>query len=62
MQIVQLEPELEELHITHGLKLPVVDVTELIEPIEHSVPKRRPLPEHLPRDIDTHIPAQAACG
>lgn len=61
IQIAQLELELEELHITQGLKLPLVEVTEFIEPIERSAPKRRPLPEHLPRDIHTHMPAEAAC-
>ncbi len=60
-QIAQLELELEELHITQGLKLPVVDVTEFVELIERNVSKRRPLPEHLPRDIHTHMPSQAAC-
>ena len=61
IQIEQLELELEELHISQGLKRPVVDVAEFIEPLERSAPKRRPLPEHLPRDIHTHRPAQAAC-
>lgn len=61
IQIAQLELELEELHITQGLKLPVVDVTEFVELIERNAPKRRPLPEHLPRDIHTHMPAEAAC-
>lgn len=61
IQIAQLELELEELHITQGLKLPVVDVTEFVESIERNAPKRRPLPEHLPRDIHTHMPAEAAC-
>jgi len=61
IQIEQLELELEELHISQGLKRPVVDVAEFIEPLERSAPKRRPLPEHLPRDIHTHRPAQTAC-
>jgi transposase len=61
VQIEQLELELEELHITQGLKLPVVDVAEFTEPREPKAPKRRPLPEHLPRDIYTHRPDQAAC-
>lgn len=61
IQIAQLELELEELHITQGLKLPAVDVTEFVESIERNAPKRRPLPEHLPRDIHTHMPAEAAC-
>lgn len=61
IQIAQLELELEELHITQGLKLPVVDVPQFVESIERNAPKRRPLPEHLPRDIHTHMPTQAAC-
>lgn len=61
IQIEQLELELEELHISQGQKRAAVDVAEFIEPLERSAPKRRPLPEHLPRDIHTHRPAQAAC-
>jgi len=61
IQIAQLELELEELHITQGLRLAAVDAVELTEPDECSAPKRRALPEHLPRDIHTHMPAQAAC-
>ena len=61
IQIEQLELELEELHITQGLKHPVVDLPGRIESLERNRPKRRPLPEHLPRDIQTHRPAQAAC-
>jgi transposase len=57
-QIAQLELELEELHITQAARVPVV---ELAETVECSTPKRRPLPEHLPRDVQTHMPAQAAC-
>ena len=58
LQIAQLELELEELHITQGLRAPAA---ELSEPVERSSPKRRPLPEHLPRDIRTHMPAQVNC-
>jgi len=57
-QIAQLELELEELHIIQGARAPVV---ELADTVEHTAPKRRPLPEHLPRDVQTHMPAQAAC-
>jgi transposase len=57
-QIAQLELELEELHITQGARAPVVEHAETVERI---APKRRPLPEHLPRDVQTHMPAQAAC-
>ena len=58
VQIAQLELELEELHIAQGSRAPVV---ELAETVERIAPKRRPLPEHLPRDVQTHMPAQAAC-
>ena len=58
VQIAQLELELEELHIAQGSRVPVVEVAETVERI---APKRRPLPEHLPRDIQTHMPAQSAC-
>jgi len=56
--IAQLELELEELHITQGFRAPVVEHPVLTE---RSAPKRRPLPEHLPRDIQTHMPDQTAC-
>jgi transposase len=61
IQIEQLELELEELHINQGLKLPAVEVAEFTQPRERSAPRRRPLPQHLPRDIYTHRPAQVAC-
>jgi transposase len=60
IQIEQLELGLEELHITQGLKLPAVEVVEFTEPRERSAPKRRLLPDHLPRDMYTHLLAQAA--
>ena len=45
IQVEQLELELEELHITQGLKHPVVDLPGRIESLERNRPKRRPLPE-----------------
>jgi transposase len=61
IQIEQLELELEELHINQGLKLPAVEVAEFTQPREPKAPRRRPLPQHLPRDIHTHLPTQTAC-
>ena len=56
--IAQLELELEELHITQGTRVLAV---ETAASVERTAPKRRPLPEHLPRDIQEHLPAEAAC-
>lgn len=57
-QVEQLQLELEELQIaeaelqrTPGPK----------DPTPHRHPKRQPLPDHLPRDIETHQPKAAAC-
>jgi hypothetical protein len=49
--IAQLELELEELHITQGTRVPTI---ETATSVERTAPKRRPLPEHLPRDIQEH--------
>jgi transposase len=59
-QIEQLELRLEELEATQ---------TEDAAPSAEAVPAapapkrpaRRPLPEHLPREIETHAPDHAAC-
>ena len=58
LQIDQHELELEELHITQGIQTPVMQVAPSVE---RNAPKRRPLPDHLPRDIQTHMPKQTAC-
>ena len=57
-QIDQFELELEELHITQGIQ---TQFTEVAEPKERSTPKRRPLPDHLPRQNEEHLPSEAAC-
>ena len=57
-QIDQFELELEELHITQGIQ---TQSTEVAEPKERSTPKRRPLPDHLPRQNEEHLPSEAAC-
>ena len=58
LQIDQYELELEELHITQGIQTPAMQVAPSVE---RNAPKRRPLPDHLPRDIQTHMPKQTAC-
>ena len=57
-QIDQFELELEELHITQGMQ---TQFTEVAEAKERSAPKRRPLPDHLPRQNEEHLPSEAAC-
>ena len=52
-QIEQLELELEELHIKQG-DHPVLP--EPVTPPTHTAPVRKPLPAHLPRDIQDHLP------
>lgn len=57
-QIDQLELEIEELQITQGIRATLLETQ--VKPA-HIAPQRRPLPEHLPRDIQVHMPADAAC-
>ncbi|WP_041682543.1 IS66 family transposase [Pusillimonas sp. T7-7] len=57
-QIDQLELELEELHINQGER---AQKTESITPTARPAPARRPMPEHLPRDIQEHLPQAPAC-
>lgn len=57
-QIDQLELELEELHINQGER---AQKAELTEPAPRRAPVRRPLPEHLPRDIQEHLPQALVC-
>ena len=57
-QIEQLELELEELHIKQG------DQPALPEPAvlpTRTPAVRQPLPEHLPRDIQEHLPHASCC-
>lgn len=57
-QIEQLELELEELHINQGERL---QKAEVAMPASRPVPQRRPMPEHLPRDIQEHLPEDTVC-
>ncbi len=58
-QIEQLELQLEELGAAEA-----IEEKRASPPVERPVaakPFRRPLPEHLPREVHTHVPHQAAC-
>lgn len=58
-QIEQLELKLEELQTDEGQAL-APDIAEA--PKKRAVrPARKPLPEHLPREIQEHLPVDAAC-
>jgi transposase len=57
-QIDQLELELEELHINQGER---TQKAESVTPTARPAPTRRPMPEHLPRDIQEHLPEAPAC-
>jgi transposase len=59
-QIDQLELELEALHISQGERIPGQQVEAEVKPTR-TTPQRRPLPEHLPRDTQTHLPAGNGC-
>jgi transposase len=61
-QIEQLELKLEELEANRSEVGPQLSGPAL--PIEAAPPaskKRHPLPEHLPRIVHTHLPAQQSC-
>jgi len=58
-QIEQLELQLEELHAANA-----VEELQAVAPAERPAaakPFRRPLPEHLPREVHTHLPDHEAC-
>lgn len=58
-QIDQLELQLEELQADNA-----IEESKAVAPAERPAPAkpfRRPLPEHLPREIHTHMPAHEAC-
>lgn len=57
-QVEQLELEIEELEVNQGIRSSIL---EAIPEASRSAPTRRPLPEHLPRDIQEHMPAETAC-
>ena len=58
-QIEQLELELEELETSSAAEEHATS-TRSSRPVA-AKPFRRPLPEHLPREIHTHMPEQDAC-
>jgi transposase len=58
-QIEQLELQLEDLQAASA-----IEEAQAIPPAERPTsakPFRRPLPEHLPREVHTHMPDHAAC-
>jgi transposase len=61
-QIEQLELKLEELEANRAESAPAVESPAAARtPAPAAKPARRPLPEHLPRQIETHMPAAQAC-
>lgn len=58
-QIEQLELKLEELQTDEGQSLPTAAEET---PKKRAVrPARKPLPEHLPRDVQEHLPDDTTC-
>src|SRR5450631_2940941 len=58
-QIEQLEFQLEDLQAASA-----IEEAQAISPAERPAsakPFRRPLPEHLPREVHTHLPGHEAC-
>jgi transposase len=56
-EIEQLELKLEELETCQSERaVPTSTVADA-----RSKPARRPLPEHLPREVHTHLPSETAC-
>jgi transposase len=58
-QIEQLELQLEELQATNAIEDHAA-AASVARPVT-ARPFRRPLPEHLPREIHTHMPDHEAC-
>lgn len=58
-QIEQLQLELEELQTAEAEQAPVAPSGTEAPARRH--PVRRPLPDHLPRDTQTHQPTEPAC-
>jgi transposase len=57
-EIEQLELKLEELETGQAER---ITAATMANTSEKTKPKRRPLPEHLPREVHTHLPAEEAC-
>jgi transposase len=61
-QIEQLELKLEELETNRAEAAPPTAVTPTVANLAAAVkPSRRSLPDHLPREIKTHVPQEASC-
>ena len=64
-QVEQLELELEELESAKAARLEALE--RKLEPVKAAAvaavrkPVRRPLPNHLPREVETHMPAEQGC-
>src|SRR3974390_1901690 len=59
-QIEQLELQLEALQMNNAER--VVALAKQPEQVERLVrPARQPLPAHLPREVQTHLPKEEAC-
>jgi transposase len=64
-QVEQLELELEELETAKAARLD--ELERKLEPVKAAAvaavrkPVRRPLPNHLPREVETHRPASKDC-
>lgn len=64
-QVEQLELELEELESAKAAQLQ--ELERKLEPVKAAAvaaarkPVRRPLPNHLPREVQTHLPAEQGC-
>ena len=57
-EIEQLELKLEELEAGRAERVSAAIKTDTPS---RNKPARRPLPEHLPREVHTHLPAEEAC-
>jgi transposase len=62
-QIEQLELRLDELQTTPAENTAASHTPAVAAPVANVAvkPARRPLPEHLPREVRTYLPKQAAC-
>ena len=54
--IDQLQLSLEELQVSQA------EITTPVEPAPRAVPRRKPLPEHLPRETHVHQPESQCTG
>lgn len=60
-QIEQLELRLEDLQLTQAEQTTETGCAESSPPVANVKPERHPLPEHLPRQTQTHEPKHSAC-